>query len=275
VTAVVLAGENTGGTSIRNTRRPWVTHHARTSLRRLAFVAVTVSSTLVALVAGMSAAPASSDDAAPSPAAVETAEPRRQTMVVIGDSYSSYYGDRHSRFPGWWATLGTDLGLEPVVDATGGTGFLARSGDCAHTRFRARMDTIRESTPRLLFVEGGRNDWRRCDADGKPVESTRTEIVAAVEEYFDELSVVWDELGRPASDVYVLSPWGASRGDKARVIRPIIRDAARAHGFTWVDTRRLTLEDAPDGIHPNNAGSVFLRDEILANSDLPERFTAS
>lgn len=252
-----------------------MTHHARTSVRRLAFVAATVSSTLAALVATMSAAPASSDDGTapqPTPTAVSA---ERQKMVVIGDSYSSYYGDSHSRFPGWWATLGDDLGLEPVVDATGGTGFLARSVDCLSTTYGARMDTIREYRPRLLFVEGGRNDWRRCDANGQPVESTRTEIVAAVDEYFTELGEVWDEAGRPRSDVYVLSPWGATRGDKARVIRPIIRDAARAHGFTWVDTRRLDLSNAPDGIHPNNQGSLFLRDEILANSDLAERFTSS
>lgn len=246
----------------------------QTPLRRLALVGTIVSATLVALVTSTAASPASSTDAAPE-TRVTNAPLERQKMVVIGDSYSSYYGDRSSRFPGWWATLGADLGLEPVVDAVGGTGFLARSGDCAHSRFRARMDTIRENAPRILFVEGGRNDWRRCSAEGRPIESTRTEIVAAADAYFDELGEVWDELDRPRSDVYVISPWGRSKARKARVIRPIIRDAARAHGFTWVDTRRLSLEHAPDGIHPNNLGSRFLRDEILANSDLLDRFASA
>lgn len=245
---------------------------AQAPLRRLALVGITVSATLVALVTSTAASPASSTDLEP-PAPTATAAPiERQKMVVIGDSYSSYYGDRSSRFPGWWATLGADLNLDPVVDAVGGTGFLARSGSCAHTRFRGRMDTIRENAPRILFVEGGRNDWRRCDSTGRPVESTRTEIVAAADQYFAELGVVWDDLGRPRADVYVISPWGHSKARKARVIRPIIRDAAEAHGFTWVGTRRLSLEQAPDGIHPNNLGSRFLRDEILANSDLLDRF---
>jgi len=247
-----------------------VNSRVKTPLRRLAFVAVTVTSTLGALVAGStSATPATSDDGAPSTTA--QVQPREK-MVVIGDSYSSYYGDRHSPYPGWWATLATDLALDPVVDATGGTGFLMRSESCANTRFRARMETIRREEPTLLFVEGGRNDWRRCDANGRPVESTRTEIAAAANEYFTQLAIVWDGLDRPRSDVYVLTPWGASKGRKAQVIRPLIQAAAEAHGFTWVPTRRLTLAQAPDGVHPNNEGSRFLRDEILANSDLLSRF---
>ncbi len=246
---------------------------AQTPVRRLALVAAAVSATLVALVTSTAASPASSTDLPPETPRAITAPVERQKMVVIGDSYTSYYGDRNSRFPGWWATLGADLGLEPVIDAVGGTGFLARSGSCAHSRFRGRMDTIRENAPRILFIEGGRNDWRRCNAQGRPIESTRTEIVTAADEYFDELAQVWDELGRPRADVYVISPWGQSKARKARVIRPIIRTAAQAHGFTWVDTRRLSIEHAPDGIHPNNLGSRFLRDEILANSDLLDRFT--
>lgn len=248
-----------------------MTRRVQTPVRRLAFVGVTVVSTLSALVASTTAAtPATSDDTAAERRVV--AQPR-ETMVVIGDSYSSYYGDRHSPYPGWWATLATDLALDPVVDATGGTGFLMRNSDCAQTRFRARMDTIRQADPRLLFVEGGRNDWRRCDANGVPVESTRTEIEAAANEYFAELAVVWDQLGRPRSDVYVVSPWGTSKPRKARVIRPIIEAAAEAHGFTYVPTRPLTLAQAPDGVHPNNEGSRFLRDQILANSDLLDRFS--
>lgn len=242
-----------------------------TPLRRLAFVAVTVTSTLGALVAGSTSATPATPDGANARPAVQ-AQPREK-MLVIGDSYSSYYGDRHSPFPGWWATLATDLALDPVVDATGGTGFLMRSSDCGHTRFRARMETVRRTAPKLLFIEGGRNDWRRCDANGRPVESTRTEISAAANEYFAQLAVVWDGLDRARSDVYVLTPWGSSKGRKAQVVRPIIRAAAEAHGFTWVPTRRLTLTQAPDGIHPNNEGSRFLRDEVLANSDLLSRFS--
>lgn len=241
---------------------------AQSPLRRLALVGVTVTSTLAALVASTAASPASQDERPETPV---VAQPR-ETMLVIGDSYSSYYGDRRSPFPGWWAALATDLGLDPVVDATGGTGFLMRSGDCAHTSFGARMDTIREHAPRLLFVEGGRNDWRRCAA-GRPVESTRTEITAATRAYFAELAEVWDELGRPRSEVYVFSPWGTSKSRKAAVIRPIIQAAAEAQGFTFVPTRRLSLAQAPDGIHPNNEGSLFLRDQILANSDLLQHFS--
>lgn len=250
-----------------------MSNRAQTPLRRLAIVAVTVSTTLVALVTSTAASPASTTVAASETTDTITTAVERPKMVVIGDSYSSYYGDRSSPYPGWWATLSADLAVDPVVDAVGGTGFLARSGDCAHSRFRARMDTIRENDPQILFIEGGRNDWRRCNAEGVPIESTRTEIVAAAQEYFDHLGDVWDELGRPRADVYVVSPWGPSKARKARVIRPIIRDAAQAHGFTWVETRRLTLEQAPDGIHPNNMGSRFLRDEILANSNLLDRFS--
>nr|WP_255668784.1 SGNH/GDSL hydrolase family protein [Aeromicrobium duanguangcaii] len=194
-------------------------------------------------------------------------------MLVVGDSYSSYYGDRHSRYPGWWALVAQDLGLEPQLEAAGGTGFLSRGVACDRTRYRARLDTVSTVRPRIMVVEGGRNDWRRCTADGRLVEATRTQIESAADRFFADLADVWDELDRPRADVYVMSPWGTSKARKGQIIRPILRDAAERYGFSWVQTRPLTLEQAPDGIHPNNEGSRFLRDQVLQNSDLSERFT--
>ncbi len=246
--------------------------HAHSTLRRTCLTLATITATLAVLVgANSSAVPAESGTATPQVAEIAP-EHRNDTMLVIGDSYSSYYGDRSTRYPGWWAVLAADLGLDPVLHAEPGTGFLARNSLCTGTRYADRLATVRRHDPRLLFIEGGRNDWRRCTPDGRVVESTRTEIVAALEDYFSRLGRTWDRLGRDRADVYVLSPWGRSRGDKARVIRPLIRRTALEHGFSWVPTRRLTWELAPDGIHPQNDGSRFLRDEVLRNSDLAYRF---
>ncbi len=247
---------------------------ASLAARRLTLVTVAIAATLTALVASTGTAvptPAASL-AQPTPDVVTVPPPRPETMMVIGDSYTSYYGDRDSQFPGWWATLGVDLGLEPVLFAEAGTGYLASGGTCEHTNYAARIDAVRELDPRILFIEGGRNDPRLCTRSGQLATSTRTQIAAAIDQFFTELAKTWDDLGRQRADVYVLAPWGQSRGDKAAVIRPLIRETAKRYGFTWVPTRRLTLQYAPDGTHPNRQGSLFLRDEVLANTDLLARF---
>jgi lysophospholipase L1-like esterase len=254
-----------------------VTTRAHWSRRRVGFVGLTLASTLAALVtnagAAAPAAPPVAAAVAPTTSPLTAAPSASGTMLVIGDSYSSYYGDRRSRYPGWWALLAADLGLEPQLDATGGTGFLARAGTCTQTRYRARLQTVRATNPKILMIEGGRNDWRRCTADGRVVEATRTQIEKAAEEFFAQLAGTWDRLDRPRADVYVISPWGPVKARKGRIIRPIIHEAAQRHGFSWVETRPLTLAQAPDGTHPDNEGSRFLREQVLRNSDLSQRFT--
>lgn len=241
--------------------------------RRVGFVIVTVVSTLAALVASAGAASPAAPEPATATITTEAPPAAPDQMLVIGDSYSSYYGDRHSPYPGWWALLADNLGLEPQIAAVAGTGFLSRSQTCEHTRFRSRLEAVRAAEPRILMIEGGRNDWRRCTTDGRVVESTRTEIERAADGFFAELADTWDDLDRPRADVYVLSPWGQTKARKGRIIRPLIREAAQRYGFTWVETRPLTLAQAPDGVHPNNEGSRFLRDQVLRNSDLANRFT--
>ncbi|WP_286928367.1 MULTISPECIES: SGNH/GDSL hydrolase family protein [Aeromicrobium] len=248
-----------------------MTSRAHLPRRRLGLVVLTVAGTLTALVTSAGAA-APSTPAAASPTVTPLVAPSApEKMLVIGDSYSSYYGDRHSRYPGWWAMVAFQLGLEPQLDAMGGTGFLSRSSSCEHTRFTSRLDTVRAVAPRILVVEGGRNDWRRCTKDGRVVEATRTEIERAAEGFFDELAAVWDELGRSHDDVLVLTPWGTTKERKGRIIRPIVREAAERHGFSWVETEPLTLDQAPDGVHPNNEGSRFLSEQFLQNSGLADR----
>ena len=249
-----------------------MTTRAHWPRRRAGIVVLSIASTLAALVTSAGAAAPGSPAAAPATIIPTNAPAERATMLVVGDSYSSYYGDRHSRYPGWWAMVAEDLGLEPRLEAAGGTGFLSRGVACDRTRYRARLDTVATARPRIMVVEGGRNDWRRCTADGRLVEATRTQIETAADRFFADLAEVWDELDRPRADVYVMSPWGTTKARKGRIIRPILREAAERYGFSWVKTRPLNLEQAPDGIHPNNEGSRFLRDQVLQNSDLSERF---
>lgn len=193
-------------------------------------------------------------------------------MLVIGDSYSSYYGDLATPYPGWWAFVADRLELEPTIVAEAGTGFLATGMDCARTTYAARNAELRSADPTVLIVEGGRNDYRKCTPDGQIVDATRTEIDAAVSTYFGDLATTWQAMGRSPADVYVVSPWGSDHARKSRIVRSIIRDAATRHGFRWVPTRRLSLEHAPDGTHPNEAGSSQLATELLTRSDLASRF---
>lgn len=255
--------------------RPWRVRAALT-----AAVAVLLGMSAVAVIADASGA--STEDPGPgaaptySAAAGDVADVTRSlaghgTMLVIGDSYSSYYGDLTTRYPGWWAHVGAQLGLRADLLAVGGTGFLARRLECDGESYDERLAGAVAQDPTVLVIEGGRNDWNRC-VDGRAVESTRAEITAAVDDFFDRLSATWAQAGRRPGDIYVLSPWGEARSHKARVIRPIVREAARAHGFTWITTTRLTRAEAPDGTHPNNAGSRVLADEVLTNSDLADRF---
>ncbi|HPU14149.1 MAG TPA: SGNH/GDSL hydrolase family protein [Aeromicrobium sp.] len=197
-----------------------------------------------------------------------------QTMMVIGDSYSSYYGDLTTRYPGWWAYLAADLNLEPVVRAQPGTGFVASGRSCELTKFAERMSAIRLANPKILVIAGGRNDWRTCTASGRLAPATRTQIKHETDAYFRILATVWSDMGRSASDVYVLSPWGSSMSKKGSVIRPIIRDSAVASGFNWIRTEPLVRANTVDGIHPNQSGNLQLSEQVLTNSDLRARFAA-
>lgn len=245
---------------------------ARVMKPRRALVVSAVAALALAAVAAHGAPPPSPGASALAPAADTVREAAPRTLLVIGDSYSSYYGDLSTPYPGWWAFVAEHLALEPTVLAEAGTGFLATGMDCARTPFLAHNDELRGADPTVLIVEGGRNDYRRCTPDGRIVEATRTEIVAAVGAYFADLSATWQAMGRAPGDVYVVSPWGSELPRKAGIVRSIVRDAATRHGFVWVPTGRLDLQHAPDGTHPNEAGSHQLARQVLGRSDLAARF---
>ena len=200
------------------------------------------------------------------------ADPPDQTLMVIGDSYSSYYADLTTRYPAWWAYLAADLGLKPIVRAEPGTGFVASGKACELTKFAERMSAIRVANPRILVIAGGRNDWRTCTSTGRLTPATKSEIKRQTTTYFQLLASVWADMGRSPNDVYVLSPWGPSMSKKGSVIRPIIRDAATGSGFNWIRTEPLDRATTVDGIHPNQAGNFRLSEQAQENSDLRVRF---
>jgi len=182
-------------------------------------------------------------------------------VLFIGDSMTSLYnnkvGDYHR---GWWSYVAAAKGWTPMKDAEYGSGYLRRGNSCTGTRFEHRLPTVTERKPDVIVVAGGRNDGKKCVA-GKLVGATTSELTRVVDTYFAELSATAKAIG--VDKVYVVSPWAGdfSTGYK---VRAVIRDAARAYGFTWITTAFMPRSYTTDGMHQNATGNRWLRDQVLA-----------
>ena len=194
-------------------------------------------------------------------------------VMIVGDSMTSLYNDvPGSSQQGWWSMVARAKGWTPVTDAEYGSGFLRRgfgttnnSGSaCTGTILKERIAKIAQEDPDYLIIAAGRNDLKKC-VNGVPVAATTTESVNAAKAYFAALKTEITNAGIPISRVYVMVPWAYSQTQESTVLRPKIRDAAKAQGFTWILTWALSQSETnSDGLHQNLAGNKSLRDDVLA-----------
>ncbi|MEV7396029.1 SGNH/GDSL hydrolase family protein [Aeromicrobium sp. NPDC092404] len=190
--------------------------------------------------------------------AAATPAPR---VLFVGDSSVSLYNNRVGSYQrGWWSYVAAAKGWTPMKDAEYGSGYLRRGNSCTGTRYAHRLPVVSERKPDVIVVAGGRNDAKKCVA-GKLVPATTAELARLADTYFDELLTRATAAG--VDKVYVLSPW-AGDFPVGYKIRPIIRDAAQAHGFTWISTSFIPRNYTTDGLHQNASGNRLIRDQVLA-----------
>jgi hypothetical protein len=227
--------------------------------RRAMATVVAVFATLVVL-AGTSAAQAAPSTPAP--------EKPRKTIMFVGDSmtanYSDIVGDSQR---GWWSMVAADLNHRPIVAAVRHSGYL-RYGmkNCSGSRFGSRLDAIVAAKPDVLVIAGGRNDLEKC-SNGKAVKASPAEASSAIKTYYAALAKRLNAAGLKRSEVFVLTPWGTARADRAADIRSSVRYWATKNGFIWVPTRSLRASELVDGTHQNEDGNFSLYQQLMANKD--------
>lgn len=203
------------------------------------------------------------------------------TMVVIGDSISLYYND----VPGdpkraWWSRLGSKTGLTEKVYAEGGSGY-DKKGKCVGTTFEERINKYRSAiaAAKVVVIEGGVNDYAICLAEPDPVTGAKTRPATAEETDANIRRTLYtlDLIATTDRKVYITAPWGwrdSIQGHKANVTASLI-SASADRGFQYVDTANGVLDTAataPDGVHPNDAGSLAIYKKLYYTTDLQTRF---
>lgn len=177
-------------------------------------------------------------------------------IVVIGDSISARYNDKPGNAKqAWWSVVGRHYHLKVTRFAESGSGYQRPGHVCTGTRFRDRLAKVKKTSPKIVIVEGGRNDWSRC-TKGRYVRSNS----AAVKTYVDSFLTRLKRSVPAGTRIYVLGPpWGtANAADRVRVTQIIKKSAARHH-MTFIDTTGVFKGGhTVDGTHPDRAGSVAL-----------------
>lgn len=247
--------------------------------------------TALALLAASAACAGASAGSAPAP-----------DLMVVGDSISAHWrydatGDG-GRTKAWWAYVADAAGLDLTrpgaitINAVPGTGMMATGPAGKHAvthldglseacgdnspgqpdrSFGSRLNDISLTRPpRVLIVEGGRNDFKKC-VDGTTRLSTVAESKESIDTFMELLAVRVEAAGIARSDVFVVTPWGPNYPAERSDITPLVEAATRFHGFNWISTPPLPQSDTFDGTHPNGAGTRWLADQIEKNSDIVER----
>ncbi|MCW2788372.1 MAG: hypothetical protein JWQ91_2505 [Aeromicrobium sp.] len=188
-----------------------------------------------------------------------------QGIVVVGDSISARYDDEvGGEDQAWWSITGRRFNANVTTYAQSGSGYLRPGRRCTGDRFIDRTPAYAGDAPSILIVEGGRNDWSRCD-DGLFVPSTDAEVQHAVDTYLDVLQG-W--LPRSTRIIVLGPPWGPFDPENGQRVTAIIEAEAKAHGLQFISTTgALTASRVVDGIHPNRAGSVAIARKVIAALD--------
>lgn len=220
-------------------------------------------------------------------------------LMIVGDSISAHWRydatGTGEKAKAWWAYVADAAGIDANqalkvrVDAIPGTGMLATgpadrhavryldglgeacgdgtSGRPSHS-FGARLDNISIThPPKVLVIEGGRNDFKNC-VDGVTRLSTVAESKAAIDRYLEALAARAQEAGIAPDHIFVVTPWGPSFSTERRDITPLVEAAAGVHGFRWIPTPELPAAKTVDNTHPNAAGTRWLARQIESGSDI-------
>jgi lysophospholipase L1-like esterase len=188
------------------------------------------------------------------------------TLMVIGDSIARAYDDKPGSVrQGFWSMIADEIQAQPKMAAQGGAGFVKPGlSRCKGRTFTQQLERpkIRNLVERagVLIIEGGRNDTRTCHRRGF-ADVTTEQLEAAVDGFMNQVAALRAE---SEGCTLVVTPWGPKGQRQRSRITPVIREAARSHGFDFIGTTGvLNRQNTIDGIHPERAGNEALTREIL------------
>jgi hypothetical protein len=221
------------------------------------------------------------------------------TMFVQGDSIEAidrrgkYYDDvPGSQHRVWLGEVEDKFHLVLHDYAIGGAGFLRQGNsdprateprrfDCKGQDFLEELDDpqvlAHVKADDLMAVFGGLNDSELCNSQDEMVKASRSQIESAVNRYMDRVLQLRTSAGHEADTTLIGTPFPTGVNQRARrVIVPLVRDAALAHGFVWVDLGRvLNHRNTLDGIHPDYArGTRDMARAFLKASHFARRLQA-
>lgn len=182
-------------------------------------------------------------------------------IVVIGDSITARYdNDPGSDTQGWWSIVGRHYGAHVTTFAQSGSGYGRPGLRCSGTRFVDRLGDVTKSAPKVVIVEGGRNDWSFCTGNALS-ETTDAMVKVAVDGFLTRLRKAL----APHTPIYVLGPpWGHADALQRSRITSIIEASAKSHHMRFIDTQAVFDGGRTvDGIHPNREGSVALGQRVI------------
>ena len=190
----------------------------------------------------------------------DTSAPRINTLFV-GDSFPAGDGvqDPDTAYP---ELLARATGMEPEIDAQGGTGFINKgpgSSDGHTSRLVDRLDRTASTFPNaeLLIVDAGRNDlaW--------PVD----DVAAAASDYLVQARNHW-----PHAQFVVIVPTfisASQRDGYQRLVQEMVASANRVGGIVidpvaegWYDNARTSEFLTSDEVHPNTQGHVLIAERL-------------
>lgn len=177
--------------------------------------------------------------------------------VWVGDSFTEGTGaaETAASYP---VLVSRRLGWYPVIDAQGGTGFVAdgKTNSPNNVAVPQRLATI-HVVPKVVIVDAGRNDGAADFA---------TQITPAVTSYLDAVKVKWPEAKIvlivpyflnspvPVLDFQNLYTEEAARTD-AVLVDPM------SEGWFNIDKRNELIYQ--DGVHPSPQGHAYIADKLI------------
>jgi len=164
--------------------------------------------------------------------------------AFIGDSYTTGTGFGGQDSDGWPATLSRAHGWAPVLEAVGGSGYVA--GADRGTNFASRVPAVVQAKPSYVIVSGSRNDRYFQAAE---IQASASEVIRTLQGELPNTTIVvvgvlWDA-STPLEGTYEANE--------------AVRNAATSAGVPFIDGLTDPWLNDPaligtDLLHPNNAG---------------------